>query len=773
MLTAYRALHVVSGCPHPETSTSKEERFHKFSAMKLQSKKEKNQTPKPKESIERKSALVEFLKNPFFSSKAFDVLLLCFILGLAFLGGVLFLSADPPPISWSQDVATDPPQYTYFARNQVLWGNWDLFGHNRFVFFLKSFTTVFSYLIFSIFGTGRFQANLVAVILNLLSMVFFFLALKKVFNKRVALLSLFFLGINYVFVMYGRNPFLEISATFLLVLGFYFMVSSFKKNLLLIPSGICFATGIFFGKIMAAFILFACLGVLLLWMFEHFSSSDHKINFKPLVFFGCGFIAITLFWLFFSYLPAKKEVASYLGEQALGLYGFPKALLSVSAFINSWFTFGTDLFYRMPVAFLLSLLGLLLFFLNRPSVKKLVRQKDDESKAKFFLIFWFLAGFFLLMVLNYRPLRYQFYLIPPLCALAGLWLDSFLHPSGSKKELRIGILFWVVFVVTVTFFINYVITTPYLLNRKEIQLTTFLIVSLVVTLFLAFLFYWRFVRSKASSSQRTVDGERRTEFRWTVMLVLILISLLVNVWQYLDWVSSPTHSLNRSSLDLGKVLSKEAVISGPYGPALVWDNGLKNVIHMFGVTKPDPKLFLTYPITHLALERGVNRDRAFQDYPEVMKKAKIVTTYWLRNIPVDIYRIGEWTGNPETQKYQLSDFEKAKILMDGGEKDSALALFEKFVSQNPENLSGYETLAEIYFDLKEMDKAAIALEKAAQFHPTDFLIHQQLGLVYLHLASQTEDDSYRLKAVGQWEKALELFPENTELAEQLQSIKGY
>jgi hypothetical protein len=586
---------------------------------------------------------------------------------------------------------------------------------------------------------------------------------------------LFFLGTNFVFIMYGRNPFLEISAIFLLVLGFYFMVSSFGKNLLLIPSGICFAAGIFFGKTMTAFILPACLGVMLLWMFEQTSSSNRKMNFKPLVFFGSGFLLVSLFWLFFAYLPAKREVAGYFAEQALGLHGFPEAFKSIPGFLSSLFTFGDDLFYRMPVVFLMSFLGLLLFFRNSPSVKELITQRDHRSKSKFFLTFWFLTAFFLLMSLNYRPLRYQLYLIPPMCALAGLWLDSFLRSFGSKRSSSVGIMFWVFFVVATTFFINYVITTFHILSRKQIQLGSSLVISLVITLFFVVLFYWRFVKSK-----KMAKGGQTSDFRllnlgqrFLIMLILILISLVVNGWQYLSWASSPTYSLNRSSVDLGKILSKEAVVSGPYGPALVWDNKLRNVIHMFGVTKPDPQLFRTYPITHLALERDGNRDRAFQDYPEVMREAKIVTTYWLRNIPVDIYRIGEWTDNPETEKYPLSDFEKAILLAEKGDADSAVALLEEFVLQNPQNFSGYLALTDIYYHLEDLENAAHSLEKAVQFNPTDFYARQQLGMIYLILGKQTLDDTYRLLAIEQWEKALKLFPQNTQLAVQLQRIRGY
>jgi 4-amino-4-deoxy-L-arabinose transferase-like glycosyltransferase len=746
--------------------------------MKSPSKKQKKPAPQPKAVKDRFSFLVEFFHRPFFSSRLFYILLFCVIVGATFIGGVLFLSSDPPQISWSQDVATDPPQYTYFARNHALWGSWDLFGHNRFVFFLKSFTTVFSYLIYTLFGTGRFQSNLVAVILNLLSMVFLFFALKKIFNHRVAFLSMFFLGINYVFIMYGRNPFLEISAIFLLILGFFFWVYSYDRHLLLIPSGVCFAAGIFFGKTMAAFILAPCLGILLLWMFEQYSASNRKIDFKPLIFFGVGFLAITFFWFFFSYLPSKKEVASYLGEQALGLYGFPVAFKSVTGFLSALFSFGIEsrvsfsIFFLMPVLFLLSFLGFNRYFINRPTVKELIRQRDRQSQAEFFLTFWFLLSFFVVMSLNYRPLRYHLYLIPPMCALAGLWLDSFLKSPVLKKNFRPGILFWVFFVLSVIFFSNYVFVTVYtLITEKQLLLIYSLGISLVITLLLSLFLYLRFVKS-------TTKAKFRSDFlqpglRWLVMLILLVIALGVNVGQFIPWAASPKYSLNRASVDLGKILGRDAVVSGPYGPALVWDNRLKDVIHMFGVAKVDPQLFLTYPITHLALEMGGNLDRANQDYPEVMKKAHKITTYWIRNIPVEIYRIAEYTGNPNTQAYRLSDFEKGKMLADEGKVDSALVFLEKFETEQPENLSGHQSLAEIYFGLDDLSGAETELKKAMAFHPTDFFVYQQLGQVYMTLNEKTGEDIYISKAINAWERSVELCPENLNLASQLRELRGY
>jgi tetratricopeptide (TPR) repeat protein len=380
-----------------------------------------------------------------------------------------------------------------------------------------------------------------------------------------------------------------------------------------------------------------------------------------------------------------------------------------------------------------------------------------------------------LMSLNYRPLRYQLYLIPPMCALAALWMDSLISAFNTKRKSSTGILFWISFVVALMFLINYLITTLHRLSGKAIQLSSSLVISVIATLLLGGIYYWLFARSQVATKKVASSQSKTfaTGHRVLIVLILLLASLVVNGWQYISWASLPTYSLNRSSVDLGRILSDEAVISGPYGPALVWDNKLKNIIHMFGVSKPDPQLFHTYPITHLALERGGNRDRAFQDYPEVMNKAKIVTTYWLRNIPVDIYRIGEWTGNLKTKGYPLSDFERVKLLIEGEKTDSALALLVDFVSRNPENYSGYHALAQIYYDRGEYKKALLSLEQAAEFNSTDFMVHQLMGAVYFTLASQTGQESNQLSGIEEWEMALRLFPQNVQLAEQLRQIKGY
>ncbi len=204
------------------------------------------------------------------------------------------------------------------------------------------------------------------------------------------------------------------------------------------------------------------------------------------------------------------------------------------------------------------------------------------------------------------------------------------------------------------------------------------------------------------------------------------------------------------------------------------ENKLKLVPRNFHPGDEDPDFFLRYPITHVAISAGLGqRTRAFLDYPEVMRNAKAVTTYYLRNFPVQILRIAESSGNPDAKNYKLSDFEKAKLLIEGGQIDSAIILLGQFVSDHPDNFTGYLTLAEIYCHRKDFPKAVLFLQKALKFHPTNFLAHQFLGRVYLELCDQKRDDTYRLLAIEESKKASKLYPQNTALSARLGKGRPY
>jgi 4-amino-4-deoxy-L-arabinose transferase-like glycosyltransferase len=729
----------------------------------------------------------------------FNLLVLIIIIALAFSLRTLYLKADPPSdLDWSQAPFTDPPQYTTFARYKVLWGEWDVFGNNPVPMLLKSATTLVSFSFFKILGVGRWQLNFIPVLLNLFSILIIYFVLQRE-KKRVALFAALFLGVNYLFLMCNRCLFVENTAIFFATVGFLLFVLVTKKSasskkgnpLLLFLSGLVLTIPPFFAKLQSAFIPFLASLVLIISLLRNPNLNNWRKRVVPLASFMAGVIATSCFWLGFVYLPASSQVSGYLSQQSLGLYGKPRSLESIGNFLKAILSFGqvsgvyqdeffgqgTNLFFRMPIIFVLSVFFVLIFALRLFSEGSPSDRKENRflanlfsvSESKLFFVLWALGAFVALFPWNYRPLRYQLLLVFPLCILAAFGLDEFLIKKDSSKRGKVSFLFYPVSFILITFGIFHLIS--FYLKLKEslgsyssvLGISVFL--AIVVNVVLYFMLAGREKRKKSVS--------KRANLRWVVALLVILLFLFIQLSQFLTWAKNPQYSLYKSSVDLGSVLRPDAVISGPYCSALTIDNRLPNVIHMFAADIPDPLLFQQFPITHLAMERGINKLRAFEDYPEVMKDAKIVTTYWIRNMPVDIYRIAETSGNPKTQNYQLSSFEIAKLLMEQGQVDSAIVRLNQFVSRSPQNFSGYRDLAEIYYNRKDFQQAALCLEKASQFDPTDFVTHQFLGAVYLNLYDQKRDDTYRLLAIEEWEKALKLFPQNDKLAAQLQNIKGY
>ena len=753
--------------------------------MKSRKSEQKKKSTHPKKSVNWQKRGI-FSKS-FWNSPTGYLLLIVAVIGLGIFMRLAFLSADPPlNLSWSQDVNTDPGQYTSFARSKVLWGEWDPFGIPFLILWINSAYTLISFFFFKLLGVGHWQANLVAVSLSVLTLIFFYLAIKRGVNRKTALLATFFLGINYILVMYSRNTFTEVQVIFFIVLGIYLFVLGLKRGWFLIYSGACFAVSIFFGKMLAMFILPVCLGVVALSALDEFSAKHWKIKFSPMLFFTVGFLVVVLPWFFIIYSPSAKIVSEFVSAMSVGMYGSPQALRSISDFVYSLFSFGevtrvflsegysvgTDLFYRMPLIFLLSLLFLLSFFFKVFKVKNIFKNLNSCSKLELFFGLWLVVGIFALMAWNYRPLRYQILIIPPMCALAAFCLFDFLNSPEVKKKAKNSVWFWIFSVPTASFVIFHTISFFLKIFQKVVQLNSIIIISFFLSLPLIYVFY--VVKSTTSVSKERKPSSAMWGFKKMMVVIVVFLILLINGGQFLAFAQNVQYSFLRASKDLGQILSSEAVISGPYAQTLTLDNKLGLVLRMFGGWPMDPELFQKYPLTHLAVEaKGGHKEQVFKDYPQVMMNAKPVTIYYLRNFPVQILRVAESSGNPETQNYKLSDFEKAMLLIEEGQIDSAILMLNQFVSQHPQNFSGYKILAEIYYGRNDFEKAALFLKKASRFDPTNFLIHQFLGAVYSNLYNQKRDDTYKFLAIKEWEKALKLFPQNAGLSAQLKNIRGY
>ena len=103
-----------------------------------------------------------------------------------------------------------------------------------------------------------------------------------------------------------------------------------------------------------------------------------------------------------------------------------------------------------------------------------------------------------------------------------------------------------------------------------------------------------------------------------------------------------------------------------------------------------------------------------------------------------------------------------------GEKlDMGLQLIQQALESDPDNAAFIDTLGWIYYMRGDYEKALIQLKKASEQINDDPVIWEHLGDTYLKLSNPCD-------AVKHWRKALELAPDNTWLAEQIEehSIKS-
>lgn len=668
--------------------------------------------------------------------------------GAALFVRCFMLSADPPvDLSYSTDVLTDPAQYTSFARNLVLWGTFNPLHDFRLVLFLKSLTTAVSYAVFALIGTGYVQSNIVALLFSFPAIIFLYFTIRKISDNLAALFFLAFMAFDYNQIFYGRYPFLENSLAFTASLALFIMVCT-RKLIFSFAAGVVMAAGIFFGKMVGILFIFP---VLCFGLFEYFTEYRSQLK-KFLVRHGCfwaGFLGVLIFWYLFSYRPMANSVGGYLQDQALGLYGAPDGLKSVEFFLYKYATFGatSKLFERMPVAAFLAWFTLALFFFRAVSKSGWREELPRWAPGLIFLVAWVIAAYGSLMIWNYRPLRYQTIIIYPVYALAGLALSKLWFAIGRIGGNRLSPLFAPILyflllppvfqLMAFSFASSVGMETYY-----EYATAMFIVSAIVAGAFFAA--GQLFKKGVAFPGRPVATG---------LVIVFMGMGILPNMVHYIRWTGEASFTTEAAARDLPTIVSPEAVLSGPYAARLTQDNNLLNLIHMFGVANIDTAFFARYPITHLLVDKP-NLEGAIEQYPNIMKRAFLVGEYRITSRPIFLYRIAGLTGNIQADNYMFSDYERARYYLSLGMMDSTDYYMQKYLEQNPDNLSGNLAFGAAQFERENMNEAGKYYNRAVNFSPTDFHLRYKLGEFYIKLYEITGDTTHLANGRREFERAL-------------------
>jgi len=211
----------------------------------------------------------------------------------------------------------------------------------------------------------------------------------------------------------------------------------------------------------------------------------------------------------------------------------------------------------------------------------------------------------------------------------------------------------------------------------------------------------------------------------------------------------PGHLLQTYNTYLTEIVADNAVITGPYAPALTIDNTLKSIIYMFGLSNVDKTLFADYPITHVAVEPS-NWQVALKDFPQ-LKQATLVTEMVVRDQAIRLYRVADST-------FPVTDFERATSLLSRNQPDSAKVYLQTFLQEHPQNLFGRMSMITATLGSADTVSAPGMLTQFVKDYSDNyFALAYALGM-YQRLAGLTRSQKYLLSAEALRTRVTELNP---------------
>ena len=638
---------------------------------------------------------------------------------LLFAARFVNLGADPPLYytGFGQSLLTDPYHLTFAARNATLFEEWNPFDYHRWDVFKNSLISGVAFLLFQLFGVSRITANIAALILSCGGFLFF-LAVFLVRRRLVELAaSSAFLLLNNLLFFYGRVPFLETGLIFLSGLLFYVFIAFHDRWWGQLLSGVLVAFAALAGKL---FGLLLIAPVVLCLAYRYRSKLV-----GPVAWTIGGLIAGAGLYILAIYGGDFSTAVSYYQEHTTGMYPYPPGLTSVVAFFKMFITYGGEsgLWDLSPFQLLLGTAALVVVVIH---VGLLDKFSPDHLPVIFCLV-WVVAGIAGLSPFFYRPTRYSLFLLLPLAGLVGFVVQEV---WSGKLSLKIrGAVFSMPFVFLSCW---YTLTQLRMINTKVggkfnagIEFMT--IAALIAAAFTAVVFL-------LLSKKRTIAVSRRWLYLAALVGVLMIGRQAVLLW---EGIMLPGQHFNEYNRELSQILDKDAVLTGPFMPALTIDNELKGIIYVFGLADVQPDLFDRYPITHV-VENKNNWPNAVKEFPK-LARSQLITYFPITNQVMGLYRLFD-ASSP------MTDFERGSLFLRFEMVDSALVSLGRFHHDAPDNVLGTTNLAMALYGSGRLEDADSLLQLASELRPDSYMVHGLCEATYRRMFEASGQPLYLERA---------------------------
>ena len=643
--------------------------------------------------------------------------------------------SDPPMYydGLGQSLSTDPAQYSWHARNKVLFDDWDIFDYPRWTVFQHSLTSLVAWLWFTVAGVSLAGASMAGILLTVGTLIVLLFALKPFHRPWVlAAVALCFM-INVTLVTYGRLLYLENGLIFITAILFFCYTRFANRLWGLALCGVIAACAALCGKLFGAALIPA---VGLTIYFGRREDRWRQIG----VMTGAAMVAGFLLMLIL-HGGDLSTALSYAGEQSVGLYGFPEGLSSPWGFVKHLISYGfkNRLLYASPDLFMFILVaGALMAWLLSKGVRF-----DQLAPTVQLAVWWFVVVFLTLMSLNYSPIRYAVFLIPAIIVLPFTLFDAALKKE-LKKPVKLTRTAWGIICFLCWYATFHLGGNIFFFNVREFPMTMMIWGSCAAASVLIG-FLWLLFGQKGVS----VSGL----FLKVMLVVIILLSVTANGARIRrTQILEENYTIKEANADLPILLGEGAVVSGPYAAVLTSDNSIRSFIHLFGVAEVDSTLFDRYPVTHLAVD-GSNWTEAIKQYPRLANVAPM-TSYWIRDYEVKIYPIWDLFDNQTAHAYKPTDYERVVRFINANQQDSAFALLEQVYAKYPNGKTVAMITANLFISKGRLEDTYQLLKRLCDLYPSDWSIQydcarfiQTMGLTMKNNAMVSEAYTYYKRSV--------------------------
>jgi 4-amino-4-deoxy-L-arabinose transferase-like glycosyltransferase len=566
-------------------------------------------------------------------------------LGVALLFLALFAlralhpTADPPvDLDWSGGIFFDEGMLVHGARNKILFGSWDLDEWND--FYLSPILTYIKWAVLSVAGVGIAQERLIPLGFSFLTLIVFYLALKESFDRKTAVVGLFLLGFNYIFLMFNRLGLTETPVTFFMVLTAYLWQKGFGRAGGG-PAADRLRPGTFFLAGVSGFLAYVFknfphfLQVPLVAMLLAFRAQPapalgarpaaRRVTSAVLCLVGILVPFLVWYLVFYRrYAASITQAMSYFQYQSVPAH-LEQLLINV---VSPPFF---DYFARTPVALLFSVAGVAYV------VHLSFNDRERLRPLDLFMACWYVAHFLVYIVLTYRPVRYFVPVIPPMCALAARVMVASGSARAATIPRRLSIASMPVLAAWLTLLVGYGLF-PLLARRGLLSPLTWERRMLAAAVGSAL------IVAAAAVVCRLAGGRARILPRHAAAVAFVAVPLAVTLvvegHQYAQWALDPHHVIRDVSHELGRTLD-HAVIAGLGAPMVVLENRHR-ALHVYERFFNFRDTFDRFPVTHLfmgAFNQEV--DFYYRAYPAEMQRATLLRVYPIKDSHFYLYSLEE------------------------------------------------------------------------------------------------------------------------------------